>query len=224
MPNTLRVTLSSLASLAGFMVLLFVPAGTLHYWQGWLFLGVFAVVSLVPTLYLGQLDPANVERRMHAGPKAETRTVQKLVVVGILACFTGMLVVSGVDHRFGWSDMPAALSVLGAVLVTVGLGVAMLVVVQNHYAAATITVEDNQPLVTTGLYGIVRHPMYSASVVMMLGIPLALGSYWALLIVPAVLALLVIRIADEENMLREELAGYRDYMAAVRYRLIPLAW
>lgn len=224
MPNALRVTLSSLASLAGFMVLLFVPAGTLHYWQGWLFLGVFAVVSLVPTLYLGRLDPATVERRMHAGPKAETRTVQKLVVAGILVCFMGMLVVSGVDHRLGWSDMPAGLSVLGAVLVAVGLGVAMLVVVQNHYAAATITVEEDQPLVTSGLYGIVRHPMYSASVVMMIGIPLALGSYWALLIVPAVLALLVIRIVDEENMLREELAGYRGYMDSVRYRLIPLAW
>lgn len=224
MPNALRVTLSSLASLAGFMVLLFAPAGTLHYWQGWLFLGVFAVASLGPTLYLGRIDPATVERRMHAGPTAETRTVQKLVVVGILVCFTGMLVVSGVDHRFGWSSVPPALSVLGAVMVAVGLGGAMLVVVQNHYAAATITVEDGQPLVTSGLYGIVRHPMYSASVVMMIGMPLTLGSYWALLIVPAALALLVIRIVDEENMLRAELAGYRDYMAAVRYRLIPLAW
>lgn len=224
MPNALRVTLSSVASLAGFMVLLFAPAGTLDYWQGWLFLGVFAVVSLVPTLYLGRIDPATVDRRMHAGPTAETRTVQKLVVVGIIVCFTGILVLSGIDHRFGWSGVPAALSLLGAAMMAVGLGGAMLVVVQNRYAAATITVEDGQPLVTSGLYGIVRHPMYSASVVMMIGMPLALGSYWALLIVPVVLALLVIRILDEETMLREELAGYRDYMATVRYRLIPLAW
>ncbi|WP_328359642.1 isoprenylcysteine carboxylmethyltransferase family protein [Mycobacterium sp. NBC_00419] len=224
MPNALRVTLSSVASLAGFMVLLFAPAGTLDYWQGWLFLGVFAVVSLVPTLYLGRVDPATVDRRMHGGPTAETRTVQKIVVVGIIVCFTGILVLSSTDHRFGWSSVPAALSVLGAAMVAVGLGGAMLVVVQNRYAAATITVEDGQPLVTSGLYGIVRHPMYSASVVMMIGMPLALGSYWALLIVPVVLALLVIRILDEETMLREELAGYGDYMARVRYRLIPLAW
>lgn len=224
MSNTLRVALSSLASLAGFILLLFVPAGTAHYWQGWLFLGVFAVVSLLPTLYLGRNDPATVERRMHAGPTAETRPVQKIVVVGILVCFLGTLVVSGLDHRFGWSQMPAWVSVLGAVIVAVGLGGAMLVIFQNRYAAATITVEDSQPLVTTGLYGVVRHPMYATSIVMMVGMPLALGSYWALLIVIPSLALLVIRTVDEENLLRRELPGYRDYMARVRYRLIPLAW
>ena len=222
--NTLRVALSSLASLVVFMLLLFWPAGTWHYWQGWAFLGVFAAASLVPTLFLGRLDPAAVERRMHGGPTAETRLVQKAVVVGIIGCFTGMLVVAGLDHRFGWSAVPAAVSVLGDVMVAAGLGTAMLVVFQNPYAAANIVVEEGQPLVTTGLYGIVRHPMYSASVVMMIGIPLALGSYWALLVTAAALALLVIRTLDEEKMLSIELAGYRGYMQQVRYRLVPLAW
>lgn len=222
--NTFRVALSSLASLAVFMLLLFWPAGTLHYWQGWGFLGVFAVVSLVPTLFLGRLDPATVERRMHAGPTAEPRPLQKAVVVGIIASFTGMLVVAGLDHRFGWSTVPTALSVFGDVMVAVGLGTAMLVVFQNRYAAANIVVEEGQPLVTTGLYGVVRHPMYSAGVVMMVGIPLALGSYWALLVTAAALVLLVIRTLDEEKMLRAELAGYRGYMQQVHYRLLPLAW
>lgn len=224
MPNSLRVTLSSLASLVVFMLLLFWPAGTLDYWQGWAFLGVFAVVSLVPTLYLGRVDPATVERRMHAEPAAESRPVQKAVVVGIVVSFGAMLVVSALDRRFGWSTVPAAVCVLGLVMVAVGLGMSMLVVIQNRYAAANIVVEKDQPLVTTGLYGIVRHPMYSGSVVMMIGMPLALGSYWALLVTVAALLLLVIRIVDEEKMLAQELAGYRDYMQKVHYRLVPLAW
>lgn len=224
MSNALRVTLSSFASLMCFMLLLFLPAGTLNYWQGWAFLGVFAMVSLVPTLYLGRVDPATVERRMHAGPAAEARVVQKAVVAGIVLSLIGMLVVAGLDHRFGWSSVPAGVSVLGLIMVAVGLGTAMLVVFQNRYAAANIVVEKDQPLVTTGLYGIVRHPMYSGSVVMMIGMPLGLGSYWALLVAIATLILLVIRIVDEEKMLTQELTGYRDYMQKVHYRLLPLAW
>jgi protein-S-isoprenylcysteine O-methyltransferase Ste14 len=224
MSNALRVTLSSFASLVCFILLLFLPAGTLNYWQGWAFLGVFAMVSLVPTLYLGRVDPATVERRMHAGPAAETRVVQKAVVAGIVLSFIGMLVVAGLDRRFGWSSVPAGVSVLGLIMVAIGLGTAMLVVFQNRYAAANIVVEKDQPLVTTGLYGIVRHPMYSGSVIMMIGMPLGLGSYWALLVAIAALVLLVIRIVDEEKILTQELTGYRDYMQKVQYRLLPLAW
>lgn len=224
MSNALRVTLSSLVSLAVFVALLFWPAGTVDYWQGWTFLCVFAVASLVPILFLNRIDPAVVERRMHGGPTAETRLVQKIVVVGIIGCFAGILVLSGLDRRFGWSQVPAWLAVLGAVMVAVGLGIAMLVVYQNRYAAATIVVEAQQKLVTTGLYGMVRHPMYSGSVIMIIGMPLALGSYWALIPAIVSLLLLVIRTVDEETMLRQELPGYRDYMAGVRYRLIPLIW
>lgn len=224
MPIALRVTFSSFASLAVFMALLFWPAGTLNYWQGWTFLGVFALMSLVPVLYLDRVDPATVERRMHAGPQAETRAVQKAAVLGIIVCFGALLVVSGLDRRFGWSTMPAALSALGNAMVAVGLGLSMLVVIQNRYAAANIVVEKDQPLVSTGLYGIVRHPMYSGGVVMMIGIPLGLGSYWALLVSAAALVLLVVRTLDEEKMLRAELPGYRDYMTTVRYRLVPPVW
>lgn len=216
--------ISSIAGLIAFLLLLFVPAGTVHYWQGWAFLGIFVAVSLLPSLYLNRIDPAAIERRRRAGPKAENRRVQKVVMTAITLTFAAVLVVSGLDHRFGWSTMPAGLSILGDVMLAAGLGTTMLVVFQNRYAAATITVEEGQPIVTTGLYRIVRHPMYSASVVMMIGMALALGSYWALLVVLIGVLLLVIRILDEEKMLVEQLDGYRDYMQKVRYRLVPPVW
>ena len=224
MASAVKLATSSILGVLAFCVLLFVPAGTLSYWQGWAFIAVFLSVSLVPSLFLNRIDPAAVERRRKAGPTHETRAIQKLVMTGLSFCFAALLVVSGLDHRFGWSSMPAAVSILGDVMVVVGLGGAMLVVFQNRYAAATITLEADQPIVTTGLYGIVRHPMYSASVVMMIGMALALGSYWALLLVAAGSALLIVRIRDEEKLLSHDLPGYPEYMATVRYRLLPLAW
>ena len=200
------------------------PAGTLNYWQAWVFLAVFAVASLGPYIHLSRIDPAAVERRKHAGPTAEARPVQKVVVAGILVAFAALVVLSVFDYRFGWSSVPVIVSVLGDVLVAVGMGLAMLVIYQNRYAAATITVEQDQPLVTTGLYGFVRHPMYFGSVIMAIGTPLALGSYWALLVVIPVVVFLAVRIRDEERMLVEELTGYSQYREQVRYRLLPYIW
>jgi len=134
------------------------------------------------------------------------------------------MVVSALDFRFGWSAVPAAISVAGDVLVAVGLGIAMLTTIQNSYASANITVESGQELVSTGLYAVVRHPMYFGNVVLMIGIPLALGSYWALLFVIPGLAVLAVRIRDEEKVLRQELAGYREYEQRVHYRLVPYVW
>lgn len=161
---------------------------------------------------------------MHAGPSAETMPVQKVVMVFSFMSLAAMMVVSVLDHRFGWSTVPTAISVLGDVLVATGLGLAMLVVVQNSYAAANITVETGQTLVSTGLYGFVRHPMYTGDVIMMVGMPLALGSYWGLLLVVPGLIGLVIRIFDEEKLLEQQLDGYRDYTRRVRYRLVPAVW
>lgn len=219
-----RVAVTSLVSWAVFALLLFVSAGTLDYWQGWAFLGVFTAVSLIATGYLAMVDPAALERRMHAGPSAENRPRQKLAMSGISVCFVATLVVAALDRRFGWSDVPVAVSVAGLVMVAAGLGAAMFVVVQNPYAAANITVEEGQPLAETDLYAAVRHPMYTGGLVMMAGMPLALGSSWALLVTLAGLVLLVVRILDEETMLAEELPGYPEYMIKVRYRLIPLVW
>lgn len=224
MRAAIRSAASTILGLAAVVLLLFGPAGTLNFWQAWAFIGVFVATSLVPSIYLQRIDPAATARRRHAGPRAETRPIQKFVMTAITIDFAAVLVVSGLDHRYGWSDMPAGWSILGDVMVAVGLGTAMLVVFQNRYAAATITVEDGQPLASTGLYGTVRHPMYSASVVMMAGMALALGSWWALVVVLIGVALLVIRILDEERMLREQLSGYLEYMHRVRYRVVPLVW
>jgi protein-S-isoprenylcysteine O-methyltransferase Ste14 len=131
---------------------------------------------------------------------------------------------SAFDHRMGWSTVPVWVCLLGDVLIAAGLSIAMLVIVENSYAAATVTVETGQKVASGGLYRFVRHPMYVGNVIMMLGIPLALGSYWGLLFVVPGIAVLVFRILDEEKMLTEELAGYREYAQRVRYRLLPAVW
>jgi protein-S-isoprenylcysteine O-methyltransferase Ste14 len=215
---------SAALGLVAFGLLLFLPAGTFHYWQAWVFLAVFAFYTWIPSIYLVRKNPAALERRMHAGPLAETRTLQQIVSTVVFICFPAMLVVSALDHRFGWSPVPTTVTVVGDILVAVGLGVAMLVVAQNGYAAANITVESGQTLVSTGLYGLVRHPMYSGSVIMMVGVPLALDSYWGLVFVIPALVALALRIRDEEELLQQQLGGYREYEQRVHYRLVPFVW
>ncbi|MEO8814894.1 MAG: isoprenylcysteine carboxylmethyltransferase family protein [Mycobacterium sp.] len=215
---------SAALGLAAFGLMLFAPAGTFHYWQAWVFLAVFALSTWIPSVYLMRTNPAALDRRMRAGPLAETRTLQRIVITVMFISFAAMFMVSALDHRFGWSPVPAPVCLVGDVLVAIGLGIAMLVVFQNGYAAANVTVEAGQTLVLTGLYGLVRHPMYVGNVILMLGVPLALGSYWGLVFFIPGLIVLVLRIGDEEQLLTTELAGYRDYTQRVRYRLLPYIW
>jgi protein-S-isoprenylcysteine O-methyltransferase Ste14 len=224
MKTALQATAISVLGLLAFGLALFWPAGTFDYWQAWVFIAVFAALSLIYTVYLGVKNPDVLRRRMRTGPTAETRPVQKVVAAGVYVVYTALLVISGLDHRFGWSRVPAAVSLSGDVLVALGLGITMLVVIQNSYAAATITVEAGQKVVSTGLYGLVRHPMYSGAIVMLVGIPLALASYWALVALIPVPIGLAYRILDEEKALLQELDGYGEYMQDVHYRLVPHAW
>lgn len=223
-----KIALQTLASavfgVAFFAVALFVPAGTVAYWQGWTFIAVFLVTTILPSIYLAVRDPAALQRRMRAGPTAETRPLQRIVISATVVLVIAALVVSALDHRFGWSSVPPWAVAVGYVLVAVGLLLAQLVVVQNGYASANITVEEGQPLVSSGLYGVVRHPMYSGALVMMVGMPLALDSLWGLGVVAAAVPVLALRIADEEKMLRDELAGYAEYATRVRSRLVPGVW
>ena len=224
----MKITLQMLAytvfSIVFFGLLLFWPAGTFDYWQAWVFIAMFVVGTMVPTIYLAVAYPDAFRRRTRSGPFAETRMVQKLINVGIMLAVVAAVVVSALDHRFGWSTVPTAVVVVGNVLVLAGLGLAELVVIQNNYAAATITVEAEQPVVSTGLYGLVRHPMYVGALIMMVGMPLALASYWALLtIIPGVLVFAA-RISDEEKALRQDLDGYDEYTQKVHYRLVPGVW
>lgn len=224
MKTLVKGVVSAALGLVAFGLMLFLPAGTFHYWQAWVFLAVFAFYTWIPSVYLVRKNPAALERRMHAGPLAETRTLQQIVSTVVFICFPAMLVVSALDHRFGWSPVPTTVTVVGDILVAVGLGVAMLVVAQNGYAAANITVESGQTLVSTGLYGLVRHPMYSGSVIMMVGVPLALDSYWGLVFVIPALVALALRIRDEELLLQQQLSGYSEYEQQVHYRLVPFVW
>ena len=207
-----------------FGLILFLAAGTINYWQAWVFLVVFAVSGWIPSIYLMRTNPVALERRMRGGPTAETRTTQKIVMGSSWLSLAAMFAVSALDHRFGWSSVPTALCLIGDVLVAVGLSVMMLVVIQNSHAAATVRVEAGQKVISTGFYGLVRHPMYTGNVIMMVGIPLALGSYWGLVFVIPGLIVLAVRIRDEEKLLRQELDGYREYTEKVRYRLVPALW
>jgi protein-S-isoprenylcysteine O-methyltransferase Ste14 len=219
-----KMLVFGLVELVAFGLMLFLPAGTLNYWQAWVFLVVVAVAAWIPSVYLLRTNPVVLERRMRGGPAAETRMVQKVVIGGLYLSLAAMVVVSVLDHRFGWSPVPPAICLVGDVLVAVGLGVVAVVVIQNSYAAATVRVEAGQKVVSTGLYGLVRHPMYTGNVIMMVGIPLALGSYWGLLFVVPCVMVLASRIRDEEKLLQKELDGYGEYTQKVCYRMVPGMW
>jgi len=219
-----QTVVSSLVAFVVFVALVFLPAGTFDYWQGWLFIAILVIVSAGPAIYLGVKNPAALERRMRGGPLAESRTAQKISSSGTLVSLPAAIVVSAFDHRFGWSSVPAEISLIGDVLVVIGVGISFLVIIQNNYAAANITVEADQKVVSTGLYGLVRHPMYVGMLIFLAGTPLALGSYWGLVVLILGVIVFAFRILDEEKMLEEELNGYIDYTREVQYRLVPHVW
>jgi protein-S-isoprenylcysteine O-methyltransferase Ste14 len=205
-------------------LLVFLPAGTLDYWQGWLFSAVFVACSLAVTLYLAVKNPELLERRMNVGPGAEKEPTQKAIMVVALLAFAAMPVLSAIDHRFGWSSVPASIVILGDVLIVLAYVGFTLVFRENTFGAATIQVVEGQRVISTGPYAVVRHPMYSWGLLLMLGIPLALGSWWGLLIAVIGVAGIVARLLDEERFLAGNLPGYSDYMRRVRYRLVPRLW
>jgi protein-S-isoprenylcysteine O-methyltransferase Ste14 len=204
--------------------LLFVAAGTLDYWQAWTFLAVYFAASLAITLYLIKKDPALLARRMSGGPFAEKEPAQKIIMSIASIGFVGLVVLPAIDHRLHWSQMSAYGALAGDALVLLGwLGI-FLVFRENSFSSATIELAADQTVISTGPYAWVRHPMYAAGLVMLLGGPVALGSWWSVLIVVAILPALIWRLMDEERFLLRNLPGYADYYDRVRYRLLPLIW
>ena len=204
--------------------LLFLPAGTLDYWEAWVFVAVFFACTIAITIWLMLNDPRLLERRMRAGPAAEKETSQKIIVTIALLSFAGLSILSGLDHRFGWSDVPTSAVILGNILIALSYIVFYFVLRENTYAASTIQVEENQRVISTGPYALVRHPMYTGALIAMIGIPLALGSWWGLLMFVPSAAGIIWRLLDEEKFLSRNLAGYMEYKNKVRYRLIPFVW
>ncbi len=215
----------SLALLAVFMgALIFGFAGTLHYWQAWVYLFLFFGLSGLLTAELLRRDPALLERRMKGGPQAERRPAQRVIMVGASLAFLSLLAVPALDQRFHWSSVPLVGIVIGNVLFAIGFLFVGRVYRENTYTSATIEIHEGQRVIDTGPYAIVRHPMYSGALLYMLGTPLALASYWGLLGFVLMLLVIVWRLQDEERMLSGELPGYADYRARVRWRLIPGVW
>ena len=205
-------------------LMIFLPAWSPRYWQGWLYWLLFGASCLVITLYFLRHDRALIERRMQAGPGAETEPKQKLILKFASVALIAMYIVSPLDYRFGWSFVPAWLALIGDALVALSFYGFFLTFRQNAFAAATVRVESDQPVISTGLYAIVRHPMYTAALALFLGTPLALGSCWGLAPATLLLAALVWRLLDEERYLADNLPGYTDYQRKVRTRLVPGLW
>ena len=205
-------------------LLLFLAAGTVRYWQGWAYLAIFTAASVLTTVDLVRRDPALLERRMRAGPTAEARPAQKVIMLGTSLGFIALLVVPALDHRFGWTPVPRGVVLVGNALVALGFSLVARVYRENTFTSATIQVVEGQRVVSTGPYAHVRHPMYASAFLYLLGTPLALGSYWGLVPLVALTPFLIWRLLDEERFLARDLPGYAEYQRRVRYRLVPFVW
>jgi len=216
------IALAVLAAVMG--GLLFVPAGTLRYWEAWVYLAIFTGASGLTTRYLLRRDPALLERRMSGGPTAERRPVQKVIMLCASIGFAAILGVSALDYRFRWSIVPLGGVLAGDALVAIGFYLIFLVYRENTFSSATIEVSEDQRVVSTGPYAIVRHPMYASGSLYLFGTPLALGSYWAFVPIVAMMPFLIWRLLDEERLLSRTLPGYSDYQKRVPHRLVPFVW
>jgi protein-S-isoprenylcysteine O-methyltransferase Ste14 len=215
----------SLAVLAVVMgLLLFIPAWTILYWQAWIYLSIFIGASILTTLYLMKRDPALLKRRMRGGPTAEKRSAEKFIMLCMSICFIALLVVPALDHRLRWSAVPLYGVILGDVLVATGFYFIFLVYRENTFTSAIIEVAEDQKVISTGPYAVVRHPMYASALLYLVGTPLALGSFWGLLAFAVMVPFLLWRLFDEERFLARNLSGYTEYQKKVRHRLIPFIW
>jgi protein-S-isoprenylcysteine O-methyltransferase Ste14 len=203
---------------------LFGPPGTLRFWQGWLYGFVFVSGTTAITIYFLKHDPKLIERRMRAGPGAEEVPAQKIIKTITLVAFALLLALPGLDYRRHWSAVPAWLVFAANAGVTLSFYIFFIVLKQNSYAASTIRVEANQPVISTGVYAIVSTHFTRGALLLLVFTPLALESYWSLLILIPTVPVLIWRLLDEERLLKQNLPSYTDYCRTKRFRLIPRIW
>ncbi len=203
---------------------LFIPARSLSFWQAWLYLVVWAVCVILITAYLVKYDQELLAGRVKAGPVAETQRSQKIIQSLASLFFIGLFIVPGLDDRLGWSNVPPILSLIADGFVALGFFVVFLVFRENSYTRATIEVSDEQKVITSGPYRVVRHPMYAGAILLLVFTPLALGSWVAMPFSLPLILVVAVRLVDEEKFLTKNLRGYLEYCQKVRYHLVPYAW
>jgi protein-S-isoprenylcysteine O-methyltransferase Ste14 len=206
-------------------VLLFLPAGSLRFWQAWIYLLVFSVLATILAAYLLKNNPKLIESRLprlpsEAEKKGKQRNTQLLLNILLLT----LLITSGLDHRFNLFNVPTNFIIIADIFIALGFLIVFLVFRENSYASANIEIGKEQKVVSTGPYGIVRHPMYAGALLAYIFIPIALGSFWCCALFIPLSAIIILRILEEENFLTEKLSGYREYCRKVRCRLFPLIW
>lgn len=206
---------------AFFCVLTLLPAGTFDYWQVYAYIAVLVAPMIFVLIYFLKNDPRFLERRTRAKEKEKAQIVIQIVFSLI---FLSGFVVSGLDRRFGWSGIPFYIVLSADAVILLGYLLVFIVFRQNSYASRVVEVSDGQKVISTGLYGVVRHPMYVGVLVMFLPVPVALGSWWGLMPMGAITVALVLRILNEEAVLKRDLPGYEEYCGKTKYRLIPFVW
>lgn len=220
-----KLLLRALAAfLSGFIVvatLLFLPAGTLRYTNGWLFIGLLFVPILLLGIVLFVKAPDLLRKRLRAKEKEQT---QKGVIALSALLFLAGFIVAGLDRRFGWSRVPAWAVTVASAILLISYALYAEVMRENVYLSRTVEIQKGQRVIDSGLYGMIRHPMYAATVWLFLSIPIVLGSWWSLLAFSPYVFVIVVRILNEEKVLTEGLDGYADYTRRVKYRLIPFIW
>lgn len=216
-----RAALFYVGAIVSLAAMFFIPAGTFDYWQAWLYIGVLMGLVTVLGTYLVIYEPELLERRMRT---RETELTQQRIIRLSTVLFLAALLVPGLDRRFGWSAVPPWVVVAADVVIVVGYALFARVLLANRFASRVIEVAPEQTVSTTGPYAVVRHPMYVAVLLIWLATPPALGSWWAVVPMLGVIPVIVLRIRNEEAVLARDLAGYADYMAKVRYRLLPGVW
>ena len=202
-------------------LLIFLPAGSLYYAYGWLFMGLLFVPMLIAGFVMLAKSPELLKRRLDA---KEKQAAQKGVLALSGLMFIAGFVVAGLDHRFGWSRMPLWVVITASALFLLAYGLYAEVLRENAYLSRTVKVEEGQTVVDTGLYGLVRHPMYMATILLFLAMPLVLGSWYAMIAFAFYPAIIIVRLNNEEELLTRELTGYAEYKKKVKYRIIPFIW
>ena len=202
-------------------LLIFLPAGTLAYSHGWLLIGLLFGPMLIAGFVMLAKSPDFLKKRLDVKEKQAT---QKGVVAYAGLMFIAGFVVAGLDYRFGWSNMPQWVTIAASVLFLVSYALYAEVMRENAYLSRTIKVEEGQKVVDTGLYGVVRHPMYAVTILLFMAMPLVLGSWYALIVFAFYPAIIIVRLKDEEDLLTRELPGYDAYKQKVNYRIIPFIW